>query len=255
MATSTLSSSSPRSASDPELEFRQIAASAKFNSDDVLTRAQSGDHEAFSMLYLQHKKRVFSICMRMVRDFPVAEDLTQETFLQLHRKLTSFRGDSSFITWLHRMTVNIVLVHLRKRVLPVISLDHLLENLPEERGRPSFGTRDLTQAGVVDRIAISRAIAALPPGYQDIFILHDVRGFLHDDIALMQDCTLGNSKSQLSKARRALRSALSTQPGSAIAAVKDASVRAIPKSKRIPKTKRSWQCPPAIYCDGTSERV
>jgi RNA polymerase sigma-70 factor, ECF subfamily len=189
------------------------AAPARFIQDNAVTRAQAGDHDAFSELYTQHKRRVFAICMRMVRDFSLAEDLTQETFLQLHRKLTSFRGDSVFTTWLHRLAVNIVLMHLRKRALPVVSLDYLVADVPDERVGRSFGTRDLTQAGVVDRLAIERAVAALAPGYRCIYVLHDVEGYAHCEIASMQDCTLGNSKSQLHKARRVLRGVLGTQAG------------------------------------------
>jgi RNA polymerase sigma-70 factor (ECF subfamily) len=191
-----------------DLECGRRATPAKHSAGDILTRAQAGDHDAFSELYLRHKKRVFSICMRMVHDSSLAEDLTQETFIQLHRKLATFRGDSAFTTWLHRMTVNIALMHLRKPVLPVVSLDHLMTAIPEEHVGRNFGTCDRRQTGVVDRVAIDRAVATLAPGYRDVFLLHDVHGFEHSEIASMQDCTLGNSKSQLHKARRALRYAL-----------------------------------------------
>ena len=191
-----------------------LAGLPKSIRDDVLARAQAGDNDAFSELYLQHKKRVFSICLRMVHDFSLAEDLTQETFLQLHRKLASFRGDSAFTTWLHRITVNIVLMHLRKRVLPVVSLDHLMTNFPEEHIGGRIGTHDRTQIGVVDRLAIDRAAASLAPGYRSTFLLHDVHGFQHDEIASILDCTLGNSKSQLHMARRALRRVLSAHTSS-----------------------------------------
>src|SRR6202042_1523202 len=130
------------------------------------SRAQTGDPDAFSELYSQHKSRVFSICIRMVRNVALAEDLTQETFLQLHRKLATFRGESAFTTWLHRMTVNIVLMRLRKRVLPVVSLDQMIEGVPEVKDGRGFGTRDLSQIGVVDRVAIQRALDTLPPGYR-----------------------------------------------------------------------------------------
>jgi RNA polymerase sigma-70 factor (ECF subfamily) len=181
--------------------------------DDVLIRAQAGDPDAFSKLYLRHKKRVFSICMRMVHSFPLAEDLTQETFIQLHRKLALFRGDSAFTTWLHRMTVNVALMHLRKRVLPVVSLDQMMTDIPEEHVGRSFGACDRRQTGVVDRIAIERAVATLAPGYRHFFLLHDVHGLQHREIASTEGCSLGNSKSQLHKARRALRDALSAQAG------------------------------------------
>ena len=140
-------------------EHSCLAGPAKSIHEDALARAQAGDNDAISQLYLQHKKRVFSICLRMVHDFSQAEDLTQETFLQLHRKLASFRGDSAFTTWLHRITVNIVLMHLRRRVLPVVSLDQLMTNIPEEHVASRIGTRDRTQVGVVDRVAMDRAAA------------------------------------------------------------------------------------------------
>jgi RNA polymerase sigma-70 factor (ECF subfamily) len=176
-----------------------------------VARAQAGDQDAFAELYLLHKKHVFSICMRMVRDFAMAEDLTQEVFLQVHRKLASFRGDSVFSTWLHRLSVNTVLMHLRKRVLPVVSLDQMMESAPDERVGRSFGTRDLAQAGVIDRLAIEGVVATMAPGYRSIFLLHDIHGLDHGEIASMLNCSCGNTKSQLHKARRALRSSLTSQ--------------------------------------------
>jgi RNA polymerase sigma-70 factor (ECF subfamily) len=193
----------------PTSDCTHLVTPPKSCTDHVLALAQTGDHEAFSKLYMRHKKLVISICMRMTRDFSLAEDLTQETFMQLHRKLASFRGDSTFTTWLGRMTINIVLAHLRRRLLPIVSFEDETTKQPEERFGRFWGVRDLMQAGVIDRLAIDRAIASLPPGYQRAFILHDVLGFKHSDIAATQDCTSGNSKSQLYKARRALRDALS----------------------------------------------
>jgi RNA polymerase sigma-70 factor (ECF subfamily) len=209
MATTTHPIALLDSACIQDSECGHRPASARTRIGDILIRAQAGDPDAFSELYLRHKKRVFSICMRMVHDPSLAEDLTQETFIQLHRKLATFRGDSAFTTWLHRMTVNITLMHLRKPVLPVVSLDDLMTVIPEEHVGRNFGTFDRRQTGVVDRVAIDRAVATLAPGYRDVFLLHDVHGFEHSEIASIQECTLGNSKSQLHKARRALRCALS----------------------------------------------
>lgn len=186
---------------------------AKRGQAEIVTRAQAGDHQAFSEIYERHKKRVFSICMRIVRDYALAEDLSQETFLQVHRKITSFRGDSDFTTWLHRLAVNTVLMHMRKRSLNVVSLDHMMTEIPEDRAARDFGARDLAQAGVIDRLTIDQALAELAPGYRAVYLLHDVEGFNHGEIASMQDCTCGNSKSQLHKARRALRTTLAAQGG------------------------------------------
>jgi RNA polymerase sigma-70 factor (ECF subfamily) len=217
MVTSALPVSLLTSSPAPALRRQRLASPTLSRPDDVLVRAQAGDPDAFTQLYLLHKKRVFAICMRMVHDFSQAEDLTQETFLQLHRKLTSFRGESRFTTWLHRMTFNIVLMRLRKRVLPVVSLDEMMAGVPEEHVGRSFGTPDLRQAGVVDRVTINRAVNTLPPGYLRIFVLHDVQGFEHREIASLEGCSMGNSKSQLHGARRALRSALSAKATPAMA--------------------------------------
>jgi RNA polymerase sigma-70 factor (ECF subfamily) len=151
------------------LECKQLHTLTKQSETDAVTRAQAGNPDAFSELYSEHKRRVFSICMRIVRDSSLAEDLMQETFLQVHRKLASFRGDSVFTTWLHRLAVNTVLMHLRKRALPMVSLDYLMANGPEKRTRSGFGTRDLAQAGTFDRLDIDRAVATLAPGYRCVF--------------------------------------------------------------------------------------
>lgn len=186
---------------------------------EIVSRAVAGDTEAFTEIYHLHKKRVFNICLRMVREFSLAEELAQDTFIQLHRKIGSFRGDSAFTTWLHRITVNIVLMHLRKAVLPVVSLEDLMTEVGEDRLSRQFGSRDLAQAGVIDRLALKGALDALAPGYRSIFLLHEVEGFDHMEIAEMQQCSLGNSKSQLHKARRALRLALSNELTSTTSAV------------------------------------
>ena len=144
----------------------------------------------------------------MVGNIAEAEDLTQEAFLQLHRKIATFRGDSAFSTWLHRLAINVVLMHLRKKGLPLISLDEAMEPAAEERPGRSFGAPDLTLAGSIDRMALERAIADLPAGYRLIFVLHDIEGYEHNEIASMLDCSIGNSKSQLHKARLKLRDAL-----------------------------------------------
>ena len=179
---------------------------------DVLSRAQAGDHHAFAQLYSLHKRRIYSLCLRMVGNVAEAEDLTQEAFLQLHRKIATFRGDSAFSTWLHRLAINVVLMHLRKKGLSVISLDEAMEPTPEEGPGRSFGAPDLSLTGSIDRLALERAIAELPAGYRLIFVLHDIEGYEHNEIAAMLDCSIGNSKSQLHKARLKLRDAMRTIP-------------------------------------------
>lgn len=175
---------------------------------EILARAQAGDHHAFAHLYSLHKRRIYSLCLRMVGNVAEAEDLTQEAFLQLHRKIGTFRGDSAFSTWLHRLSINVVLMHLRKKGLPLMSLDEAMEPSYDDGPGRSFGAPDLSLAGSIDRLALERAVAALPAGYRLIFVLHDVEGFEHNEIATMLDCSVGNSKSQLHKARLKLRDAL-----------------------------------------------
>src|ERR1035438_4395595 len=177
---------------------------------DLLAQAQAGDHRAFAQLYSLHKKRIYSLCMRMVGNTAEAEDMTQETFLQLHRKIDTFRGDSAFSTWLHRLAINVVLMHLRKKGLSLISMDEAME--PDPQGSPGrgFGALDLSLSGSIDRMALERAVGNLPAGYRLVFVLHDIEGYEHNEIAAMLDCSIGNSKSQLHKARLKLRDALRT---------------------------------------------
>jgi RNA polymerase sigma-70 factor, ECF subfamily len=186
--------------------------SSPAESGDVLTRAQAGDHHAFAQLYALHKRRIYSLCLRMVGNVAEAEDLTQEAFLQLHRKIATFRGDSAFSTWLHRLAINVVLMHLRRKGLSLISLDEAMDPAPDEGPGRSFGAPDLTLAGSIDRLALQRAIDDLPAGYRLIFVLHDIEGYEHNEIAALLDCSIGNSKSQLHKARLKLRDALRTYP-------------------------------------------
>ena len=144
----------------------------------------------------------------MIGDVVAAEDLTQEAFLQLYRKIASFRGESAFSTWLHRLTVNVVLMRLRKRRLQEVSLEETQEPTEENGQKKDYGSQDHNLAGSIDRVILARAIEGLPPGYRIIFVLHDVEGYEHNEIAEMLGCSIGNSKSQLHKARMNLRDLL-----------------------------------------------
>ncbi len=170
----------------------------------LIARAQRGDEEAFEALFEAHKRRVYTLCLRMTGNTAEAEDLTQDAFLQLFRKISTFRGESAFSTWLHRLAVNVVLMHLRKKGLQQISLDET-EDSQGETVRRDYGQPDPRLAMSVDRIGLNRAIGELPPGYRAVFILHDVEGYEHNEIAEIMDCSVGNSKSQLHKARMKLR--------------------------------------------------
>jgi RNA polymerase sigma-70 factor (ECF subfamily) len=177
---------------------------AKITEAEAIERAKQGDEAAFEVLYSLHKRRVYSLCLRMVSNPAQAEDLAQEAFLQLFRKVGTFRGESAFSTWLHRMTVNVVLMHLRKKSLPAVSLEETIET-DDETQKKEPGAEDVKLTGSIDRLQLQRAIERLPPGYRTIFVLHDVEGFEHNEIAQMVGCSIGNSKSQLHKARLKLR--------------------------------------------------
>ena len=175
----------------------------------AIRRAQQGDAEAFERLYQLHKGRVYSLCLRMLGNPAEAEDMAQEAFLQLFRMIQTFRGESAFSTWLHRLTVNVVLMRLRKKVLPQVPLDEPVDADEAGEGpRWEPGAEDLALVGALDRVTLEAAIAKLPQGYRLIFVLHDVEGYEHNEIADLLGCSIGNSKSQLHKARLRLRDLL-----------------------------------------------
>jgi RNA polymerase sigma-70 factor, ECF subfamily len=180
----------------------------KLTEAEAIERAKQGDAEAFEFLYNLHKRRVYSLCLRMTGNPASAEDLTQEAFLQLFRKIATFRGESAFSTWLHRMSVNVVLMQLRKKSLPVVPIDETMEGDEEGTVRKEPGAPDERLTGSIDRLHLQRAVDELPPGYRRIFVLHDVEGYEHNEIAGLVGCSIGNSKSQLHKARLKLRELL-----------------------------------------------
>jgi RNA polymerase sigma-70 factor (ECF subfamily) len=177
------------------------------NEAELIERAKLGDAQAFQALYDKHKRRVYSLCLRMTANTAEAEDLTQEAFLQLYRKIGTFRGESAFSTWLHRLSVNVVLMQLRRKSLPVVSLEETTQG-EEDTPKKDFGAEDLALAGSIDRLQLQKAVDDLPPGYRTIFVLHDVEGYEHNEIATIVGCSIGNSKSQLHKARMKLRDLL-----------------------------------------------
>ena len=171
-------------------------------SDYALARAATGGAvAAIGELYRRHNRRVYSLCYHMTHNAWDAEDLTQEVFILLFRKIGSFRGESLFTTWLHRLTVNQVLMHIRRK-------RRRGEDAPDDGEVPqraARGTENPSSMPVVDRIALDRAMSRLPPGYRAAFVLHDVEGHEHEEVARLLGCSVGTSKSQLHKARRNLR--------------------------------------------------
>src|SRR5580765_3206304 len=192
---------SENAASNESSKEARVIKKADF---DLTQAAAQGDMAAFEEVYKRHHRRVYSICLRMLQNASEAEDLTQDVFIQLYRKIGSFRGDSAFTTWLHRMTVNQVLMHFRKRTVK-------FEKTTEEGETPVqivSGTSNPERMRIVDKIALDNAIDQLPNGYKNVFVLHDVEGFEHEEVARILGCSVGTSKSQLHKARLKLQKLL-----------------------------------------------
>ncbi len=193
---------------DPISPFNRAPKAEDWTEAEAIAAAQRGGAPAIEWLYQRHKRRVYSLCLRMTGNTAEADDLAQEAFLQLFRKIATFRGESAFSTWLHRLAVNVVLMHLRRKGLPEVSLEETTEPTQEDGPKRDVGGPDMALIGSVDRVNLERAIGRLPPGYRTIFVLHDMEGYEHNEIAQMMNCSIGNSKSQLHKARMRLRDLL-----------------------------------------------
>lgn len=182
--------------------------SAQRTSDlELVRKAQQGDADAFAALFCAHKCKIYSLCLRMTGNVTEAEDLTQDAFLQAFRKLSAFRGDSALSTWLYRVAVNTTLMHFRKIERRQVSLDQSSNQDPHAVKRECGGP-DTELSGSVERIALARALRELPTGYRTIFLMHEVKGYDHREIARLRRCTVGNSKSQLHKAKMKMRELL-----------------------------------------------
>ena len=178
---------------------------------ELIANAMSGDSDSFGELYRRHSRRVFYLCYRMVNDTDLAEDLTQEAFVHAFRRLSTFRQESRFTTWMHRIAVNTVLMFIRKRNSSIreCPLDPAFgseEEVPFEG--QVYGKADVSLSMTTDRVSLLRAIENLPPGYRLMLILHDIHGYEHQEIAEIFGCTTGNTKSQLHKARLRLRAVI-----------------------------------------------
>ena len=186
-------------------------ASGELSEAEAIQRARDGDRTVFEFLYRLHSRRVYAVCLRMVGNTAEAEDLTQEAFLLLLRKIHTFRGESAFSTWLHRLAVNIVLMRLRRKLPPISSIEETLDPNDETSSSDStstIGAPDLLLEGSIDRINLERCVARLPLGYRTVFVLYDVQGYEHHEIAEILGRSVGVSKSQLHKARTRLRELL-----------------------------------------------
>jgi RNA polymerase sigma-70 factor (ECF subfamily) len=194
-------------AREKEMDSAAEVEQDKVSDLELARKAAAGDTQAFEQIYRRHFRRVYALCLRMLGDPTRAEDLTQDVFIQLFNKIGSFRGESAFTTWLHRMTVNQVLMYFRK--------SSTRSELTTEEGETPVqivrGTENPERMPIIDKIALEKAIAALPPGYRTVFILHDVEGYEHGEIAQMMGFAEGTSKSQLHKARLKLRNLIRQQ--------------------------------------------
>jgi RNA polymerase sigma-70 factor, ECF subfamily len=192
---------------------------SKLSEAEALAQAKDGVAAAFEYIYKAHCQRVYGLCLRMMKNPAEAEDLTQQVFLQVFRKLSTFRGESGFSTWLHRVTVNIVLMHMRRKK-PTELLAGDLEGRTSSGESPrEHDSGDTSMFGAIERLNLMRAIRKLPCGYKQIFLLHDVIGYEHNEIAGLLGCSTGSSKSQLHKARKRLRCLLQGEPGRAEASL------------------------------------
>jgi RNA polymerase sigma-70 factor (ECF subfamily) len=171
---------------------------------ELAARCRAGDADAFEELYRQHARRLFSLVVRMVGSADEAEDLLQEVFLQAHRKLAGFRGESTLGTWLYRLTMNHCLDHLRGRQA---KMSRATDSLDDEESAEPMAPAPAVPAAI-SRMDLEKAIASLPPGSRAAFLLHDVEGFEHREIAGILGVSEGTSKSQVHKARLKLRALL-----------------------------------------------
>jgi RNA polymerase sigma-70 factor, ECF subfamily len=208
-------------------QFKTADATQDYRERELIQSAQRGDAAAFERLYTLYGRRVYSLCLRMVENTAEAEDLTQEVFLLLFRKIQTFRGDSAFSTWLHRIAVNTVLMRFRKKNVANSSLEEIASR-SDERSDDSIDAflADPCPVSTVDAIHLERAIDCLPPRYKLAVTLHDVHGYKHQEIARIAGVTVMNSKSILCRARMRLRDLLNhgsrqkrrTAPARALAA-------------------------------------
>lgn len=166
----------------------------------MVRRAQAGDKGAFEQLYRENLRRVFALCLRLCGDASLAEEIAQDVFVRAWQKLETFRGESAFSSWLHTLTVNVALTERRSRRRRtsriVATEDPTVFEGPGDTERPEVG------------MDLERAMDALPPGARAVFVLHDVEGYRHHEIAELTGVATGTSKAQLHRARRLLREVL-----------------------------------------------
>ncbi len=203
---------------------------SKLTEKEAIDLLRNGDPAGFEFLYHAHKRRVYNLCLRLAGNQAVAEELMQESFLLVFRRINTFRGDSAFTTWLHRVTMNVAFMYIRQqrsRLTPQVSLE---ETGPDDSLYERVGADDSVLSQSIDRITLENAIRELPPGYRIVLVLHDIEGYEHQEIADLLNCSIGNTKSQLHKARLKLRGLLKS--GRARRSAEERKL--IPMRRRVP---------------------
>jgi RNA polymerase sigma-70 factor, ECF subfamily len=176
---------------------------------EAIQLARQGVPEAFDLVYREYRGFARAVCLRMLRDRVEAEDGAQEVFVHVLRKIHTFRSESAFSTWLYRLTTNTVLTRLRKKKHDWNAIE---SRHGENNSSDYIGVQDPHLNGLLCGIDIQRALDSLPDGYRTVFILHDVQGYDHREISGILGRSIGNSKSQLHKARKRLRQLLADKP-------------------------------------------
>jgi len=170
---------------------------------EAIEKARNGDVTGYESLYYSHRSRVYSLCLRFTGNASDAEDLAQEVFLQMYRKISTFRGDAKFGSWLYRVAVNLALMHFRRRRPPEVSLNISPTLTPDAMRSPR--NQFWTSSFLVERVALGRALGSLSKARRNVVLLHDVNGFTHCEVGRRLGLAAGTSKSQLHKAHVELR--------------------------------------------------
>jgi RNA polymerase sigma-70 factor, ECF subfamily len=174
---------------------------------EAIEKARNGDVRGYESLYRMHRSRVYSLCLRFTGNTFDAEDLAQEVFLQVYRKISTFRGDAKFGSWLYRVVVNLVLMHFRRRRPPEVSLNSPRTFEPDLM-RSHSPDQFRTSSFLVERVALGRALGSLSKARRNVVLLHDLNGFTHGEVGQRLGLAAGTSKSQLHKAHVELRGML-----------------------------------------------
>ena len=190
-----------------------LTAEVAGSERQAIEQLKMGDTAAFEFIYQLHKRRVYNLCLRIAGNRAIAEELTQEAFLNVFRKIQTFRGEAAFSTWLHRIAANCALMYIREQKSRIAEAPlQDFEETEDGHQRETLGRLDASLSSCLDRVELEHAIDQLPPGYRLVLVLHDIEGYEHAEIAELLGCSVGNTKSQLHKARLKLRKLLVTIP-------------------------------------------